>query len=159
MATIRLDYRPEESFEGALARVKALMDEKKRGDLGLNGFVKLDLVYRLLGDRIANRLLRRRLNNPLICMTNIGILDSERIAFGDRRPRDAFICGSIKHKALVALRWGCDILAEMLELWPWIGRRFWDGSARWMILRRRSVLTPWRLWRVTRTRGRLRRSN
>ncbi|MGD0076330.1 MAG: hypothetical protein ABSD31_18640, partial [Candidatus Binataceae bacterium] len=39
--------------------------------------------------------------------------------------------------ALVALRWGCDILAEMLELWPWIGRRFWDGSARWMILRRR----------------------
>lgn len=31
-------------------------------------------------------------------MTNIGILDSERIAFGDRRPRDAFICGSIKHK-------------------------------------------------------------
>jgi NRPS condensation-like uncharacterized protein len=64
MATIRLDYRPEESFEGALARVKALMDEKKRGDLGLDGFVKLDLVYRLLGDRIANRLLRRRLNNP-----------------------------------------------------------------------------------------------
>ncbi len=98
MAAIRLDYRPEESFAGALARVKALMDEKKGGDIGLNGFVKLDWVYRLFGDRIANRLLRRRLNNPLICMTNIGILDSERIAFADLRPRDAFMCGSIKHK-------------------------------------------------------------
>jgi len=75
------------------------------------------------------------------------------------KPRMAEFISTLKAMALVALRWGCDILAEMLELWPWIGRRFWDGSARWMILRRRSVLTPWRLWRVTRTRGRLRRSN
>jgi NRPS condensation-like uncharacterized protein len=98
MTAIGLDRRPVESFEATLARVKARMEEKKGGDIGLNGFVKLALAYRLVGDRIANRLMRRRLKNPLICMTNIGVLDSKRIAFGDRRPRDAFICGSIKHK-------------------------------------------------------------
>jgi NRPS condensation-like uncharacterized protein len=98
MATIRLDYRPEERFEGTLGRVKAIMDEKKGGAIGLNGFVKLDLVYRILGDRIANGFLRSRLKNPLICMTNVGILDAAQISFGDLRPHDAFLCGSIKYK-------------------------------------------------------------
>ena len=98
MVATQLDFRPEERFEGVLGRVKAVMDEKKNADIGLNAFVKLDLAYRILGDRIANRFLRSRLKNPFICMTNVGILDPARISFGDRRPYDAFLCGSIKHK-------------------------------------------------------------
>jgi NRPS condensation-like uncharacterized protein len=94
----RLEYRPEESFADTLVRVKAVMDEKKDVDIGLNGFIKLDLVYKLFPNRIANRLLRSSLKNPLICMTNVGILDSARISFGDLQPRDVFMCGSIKHK-------------------------------------------------------------
>jgi NRPS condensation-like uncharacterized protein len=31
-------------------------------------------------------------------MTNVGILDSAKILFGDLRPQDAFLCGSIKNK-------------------------------------------------------------
>jgi NRPS condensation-like uncharacterized protein len=31
-------------------------------------------------------------------MTNVGILDAARLSFGDQRPRDAFLCGSIKYK-------------------------------------------------------------
>jgi NRPS condensation-like uncharacterized protein len=98
MATIQLDYRPEERFEATLGRVKPLMDEKKGSGIGLNGFVKLDLVYRILGNRIANRFLKSRLKNPLICMTNVGILDAAQISFGDLRPHDAYLCGSIKYK-------------------------------------------------------------
>ena len=94
----RLEYRPEEGFADTLGRVKAVMDEKKDVDLGLNGFIKLDLVDKFFPDRIANRLLRSSLKNPPICMTNMGILDSASISFGDLRPRDVFICGSIKHK-------------------------------------------------------------
>jgi NRPS condensation-like uncharacterized protein len=94
----RLEFNPEESFEGTLSRVKAIMDEKKDSDIGLNGFIKLKLVYQIFGNRIANRLLRSSLKNPLICMTNVGILDSERLSFGGIRPRDAFLCGSIKYK-------------------------------------------------------------
>jgi NRPS condensation-like uncharacterized protein len=74
------------------------MDKKKGSNIGLNGFIKLDLMHRILGDRIANRMLMSILKNPLICMTNVGILDSAQIAFGDLRPRDAFLCGSIKYK-------------------------------------------------------------
>lgn len=94
----RLDYKPGERFEGTLGRVKGIMDEKKGHDIGLNGFIKLNLIYRIFGNRIANRLLRSTLKNPLICMTNVGILDSTRISFGDLRPRDAYLCGAIKYK-------------------------------------------------------------
>ena len=74
------------------------MDEKKGAGIGLNAFVKLDLLYRLCGERIANRKLRTGLKNPLICMTNIGVLDAARLSFGDSRPTDAYLCGSIKYK-------------------------------------------------------------
>ena len=94
----RLEYRPEERFEGTLGRVKAVMDEKKASNIGLNGFIKLNLIYRIFGNTVANHLLRSILKNPLICMTNAGILDSARISFGDLRPHDAFLCGSIKYK-------------------------------------------------------------
>lgn len=93
-----LECRPDEHFENTLSRVKAMMDEKKRGNIGLNAFVKLNLMYRIYGDRIANRLLRSVLKNPLICMTNVGILDSGQVSFGDLRPHGAFLCGSIKYK-------------------------------------------------------------
>jgi NRPS condensation-like uncharacterized protein len=74
------------------------VDKKKGSNIGLNGFIKLDLMHRILGGRVANRALMSILKNPLICMTNVGILDSAQIAFGDLRPRDAFLCGSIKYK-------------------------------------------------------------
>ena len=94
----QLEYRPGQSFEDTLGEVKAMMDEKKSGNIGLNRFIKLDLVYRIFGVRIAGRLLRSTLKNPLICMTNVGILDPARICFGELRPSDAFLCGSIKYK-------------------------------------------------------------
>ena len=37
MQVTQLDYKPEERFEGTLGRVKAVMDEKKAADIGLNG--------------------------------------------------------------------------------------------------------------------------
>jgi NRPS condensation-like uncharacterized protein len=94
----QIKYRTGESFEGTLKRVKAVMDKRKSCNLGLNGFIKLELIYRILGDRIANHLLRSKLKNPLICMTNVGILDSTKISFGGLHPHDAFLCGSIKYK-------------------------------------------------------------
>jgi NRPS condensation-like uncharacterized protein len=97
-AATNLSNIPGEPFEGTLARVKAVMDKQKSSDIGLNGFLKLDLIFRVLGDGIANRFLRSRLKNPLICMTNVGILDSAQMSFGGIRPSDAILCGSIKYK-------------------------------------------------------------
>jgi NRPS condensation-like uncharacterized protein len=46
---------------------------------------------------------QRKLNNPYLCMTNIGILDEERLQFGGVRPQTAWMCGSIKYKPYVQL--------------------------------------------------------
>jgi NRPS condensation-like uncharacterized protein len=94
----RLECNAAESFENTLGRVKAIMDEKKVSDIGLNGFMKLDVMFRTFGNRIANRQLKRITKNPLIGMTNVGILDSTQISFGGLRPSDAYLCGSIKYK-------------------------------------------------------------
>jgi len=98
MVGTQVAYLPDEGFAGALGRVKAIVDEKKVGGIGLNAFVKLDLAFRLLGDKRANQTLRTKLKNPLICMTNIGALDADRLALGEVRPHDAFMCGSVKYK-------------------------------------------------------------
>jgi NRPS condensation-like uncharacterized protein len=98
MQATRLDYKTGERFGGTLARVMAVMNEKKGADIGLNGFIKLGLLYGIFGDRIANRGLKSKLKQPLICMTNVGILDSGAMSFGNLRPYDAFVCGSIKYK-------------------------------------------------------------
>lgn len=98
MVGTQIAYVPEEGFAGTLGRVKTIMDEKKLGGIGLNAFVKLDLVFRLLGDKTVNRWLRSKLKNPLICMTNIGVLETDRLALGELRPHDAFMCGSVKYK-------------------------------------------------------------
>ena len=75
MVASRLDYRPNETFDGALGRVKAVMDGKKELNLGVNAFAKLDFLFRIFGDRTARGLLRKQMRQPLICMTNIGVLD------------------------------------------------------------------------------------
>jgi NRPS condensation-like uncharacterized protein len=94
----KLKREPDEAFLRTLGRVKAEMDAKKGADIGLNALVKLDLLYKVYGDRIANRKLRTGLKNPLICMTNIGVMDAARLSFGDLRPTDAYLTGSIKYK-------------------------------------------------------------
>ena len=93
-----LDLRPGEHFEETLHRVKSIMDLKKGANLGLNALIKVGFIYRYLSDRIANRIARSMLRNPLISMTNMHVLDSSQMSFGDLLPRDAFMCGSIKYK-------------------------------------------------------------
>jgi NRPS condensation-like uncharacterized protein len=94
----RIRQSPGESFEETLLNAKAEMDALKRRGIGLGGFVKLSLMFSLLGEREAFRRLGHGLRNPLICMTNIGELDSKRLAFEGTRVESAYICGSIKHK-------------------------------------------------------------
>ena len=94
----RLRMREGEEFEETLAKAKALMDGLKKGRLGLGGYVKMSLLFSLLGEGSARKLLRLGLRHPLICMTNVGELDADRLALDGSRPESAYLCGSIKYK-------------------------------------------------------------
>lgn len=94
----RLKVREGESFDETLLKAKAFMDGRKENRFGIGGFVKMSLLCSLCGRRLALDLMRHRLRSPLICMTNIGELDSKRLVFADTRIESAFECGSIKYK-------------------------------------------------------------
>jgi NRPS condensation-like uncharacterized protein len=98
-----LEFRPGEPFSGTVSRVKAVMDERKKNHLGIDSFVQLALLYRFFGGRIARRLLRRKMNNPYLCMTNLGILDAARLGFGGQAPLEAWMCGSLKYRPYLQL--------------------------------------------------------
>lgn len=94
----RLRLREGEAFEETLIKAKVQMDALKKRSLGLGGYAKMSLLFGLFGDRGATRLLRRGLRHPLLCMTNLGEIDSRRLAFEGEEIESAFACGSIKHK-------------------------------------------------------------
>lgn len=98
MVSTKLTFKLNEEFDGTLARVKAELDARKKNNPGLSGVLRLAELFRIFGHSKANRLLRAKLNYPYICMTNVGVLDSERLLFGEQRPIDAYMCGSIKYK-------------------------------------------------------------
>jgi NRPS condensation-like uncharacterized protein len=94
----RLKMREGEPFEETLATAKGLMDKLKNKNLGLGGYMKISLLFRLFGESVAVRLLRRSLRHPLLSMTNIGDIDAARLSFPDTKVVSAYICGSIKYK-------------------------------------------------------------
>ena len=88
----------EETFEQTLRKVNHEITIKKEANIGLNAFVKLNAVTKLTGNKLSYRLIQKGLNNPLICMTNIGIIDTGRLYFSGSKILNVFICGSIKYR-------------------------------------------------------------
>jgi NRPS condensation-like uncharacterized protein len=90
--------RPGESFDETVIGVNKEMNLKKAGHIGLNGFVKLALVFRIFGNKLGYRLVEEHIKNPYIGETNIGVIDSERLVFKGSPAANAFMCGSIKYR-------------------------------------------------------------
>jgi NRPS condensation-like uncharacterized protein len=74
------------------------MNLKKTTDIGLNGFVKLSLIDKLLNKEKSYKLMKEKLVNPPICMTNIGVIDDQKLLFNGTSIKSAFVCGSIKYR-------------------------------------------------------------
>jgi Uncharacterized protein containing a NRPS condensation (elongation) domain len=98
MVMITVAVSPEENFESTLAKVHAKMLSKKDHFLGMNSFLKLDLLFRFLNPGFSYQILEKSLKSPYICMTNIGIIDESKLHFQDCTIDNVFVCGSIKYR-------------------------------------------------------------
>jgi NRPS condensation-like uncharacterized protein len=85
------------SLEETLARVTKEMDAQKKGYAGLHGLSTLNVIFRFLPFSMVRELIRRKFVNPLIAISNLGIIDSGRLIFGTTPVEDAFVTGSIKY--------------------------------------------------------------
>ncbi|MDP4177149.1 MAG: hypothetical protein Q8900_02260 [Bacillota bacterium] len=88
----------KETFKETLTKVNEEMNAFKAKQMGMNGFVKLALVFKLFSNTLSFSIIKKNLKNPYICMTNIGVLDYEKLIFKGSPATDAFICGSIKYR-------------------------------------------------------------
>jgi NRPS condensation-like uncharacterized protein len=71
--------------------------------LGLYGLPLLKKAYRIFPYSVAEQIIRVGYSNPLIGMSNIGILVSEQLSLGNQVPNDGFLTGSVKYKPYVLL--------------------------------------------------------
>lgn len=88
----------EETFTDTLRKVSSQMREKKRGFMGLSTFAFLQILFSTLGEQYSYKLLKKKMTNSKIAMTNIGILDDKRLRLDGIEILEALMCGSIKYR-------------------------------------------------------------
>lgn len=94
---VKLCIPADEDFESSLAGINAIMHVKKENGLGLNTFFKLYAGFRIPFIDTYN-IMRKVLKNPKISMTNIGVIDSAKLAFENAEVKNAVMFASIKYR-------------------------------------------------------------
>lgn len=85
------------NFDETVKKVHDAMYNKKNGYAGLHGLSTLNLLFKFLPFSEVRKLIKQYYVNPMIGITNIGIIDSSRLIFGKKVIKDAFVTGSIKY--------------------------------------------------------------
>lgn len=98
MVISNLSYEPNDTLDDTVKKVHQDMNLKKENIIGLNTFVKISLLFKLFNYKQIKKLFEKKFENPLIGMTNVGVLDSEKLYFEGTQIRNAFMFGSIKYR-------------------------------------------------------------
>ena len=86
-----------DNFDETVKKVNAEMNKKKDNYPGLSKLSTLSLLFKILPFFKIKEIINSNYVNPMIGMTNIGIIDSDRLIFGETTIEDALITGSIKY--------------------------------------------------------------
>jgi NRPS condensation-like uncharacterized protein len=97
IVTCNMGYDIGDNFDETVRKVNAEMNKKKDYYPGLNRLPTLCLLFKTLPFYRIKDIIKSNYVNPLIGMTNIGIIDPERLIFGKTPIEDALITGSIKY--------------------------------------------------------------
>ena len=71
--------------------------------MGLYGLPLLNFGYNILPHAASEEIIKIGYSNPLMAMSNIGILKGEHFALDGKEPVDAFMSGAVKYKPFVLL--------------------------------------------------------
>ena len=76
---------------------------KKDKFMGLYGLPLLNLGYSVLPHAASEEIIKIGYSNPLLAMSNIGILNEKALALSGHEPTDGFMTGAVKYKPYVLL--------------------------------------------------------
>ena len=81
----------------------SIRKNKKDRFMGLYSLPLLKLAYTILPFTVSEFAIKLGYSNPLIGMSNIGLLKEQDLMFGTAKPIDAFMTGAIKYKPYMQL--------------------------------------------------------
>lgn len=85
------------------SRVHDIMEVKKNDLPGLSGLVLLRINFGLFPHKLSRYLIKKNYANPLVAVSNIGIVPEECVAFSGVNTVDMYITGSIKRNPYIQL--------------------------------------------------------
>ncbi|OPJ58306.1 WS/DGAT domain-containing protein [Clostridium oryzae] len=99
-SNIIFDIGPDigKNYNETLLKVKEAMDEEKKNVSCLKTLMLLQIVFKYCPYKIAKKLLMKQYKNPPIAMTNIGLIDKNRLVFDGLHIRNSYVSASIKYK-------------------------------------------------------------
>ena len=71
--------------------------------IGLHGLPLLSLGYKILPLAASEEVIKIGYSNPLLAMSNIGILEVDKLALAGNEPYDGFMSGAVKYKPYALL--------------------------------------------------------
>lgn len=87
-----------DTYKETLIKVIESMKAEKGSFSCLNGPLMLEMIFGMFPYKKAKQVVSKSFNNPPIAMTNIGIIDKNKLVFDGLNIKDTFISGSIKYK-------------------------------------------------------------
>ena len=95
--------RGRDIFETVKYVVRSSNKFKKDKFMGLYGLPLLNFGYNFLPHTVSEEIIKIGYSNPLMAMSNIGILNPQHFALQGIEPSDAFMSGAVKYKPFVLL--------------------------------------------------------
>lgn len=95
--------RGKDIFETVKYVIKSSNRFKKDKFMGLYGLPLLNFGYNFLPHTVSEEIIKIGYSNPLMAMSNIGILNGHHLALCGKEPSDAFMSGAVKYKPFVLL--------------------------------------------------------
>lgn len=71
--------------------------------MGLHGLPLLSFGYKILPHAASEEIIKIGYANPLLAMSNIGILEVDKLALSGHEPTDGFMSGAVKYKPYALL--------------------------------------------------------
>ena len=90
-------------FETLQYSIRSANQFKQDKYMGLHGLPLLSLGYKIMPHAASEEIIKIGYSNPLIAMSNIGILEVDKLALEGHEPVRGFMSGAVKYKPFVLL--------------------------------------------------------
>lgn len=99
----KVPQRGKDIFETLDYVIRSSNQFKKDRFMGLHGLPLLSFGYKILPLAASEEIIKIGYANPLLAMSNIGILEVDKLALSGHEPIDGFMSGAVKYKPYALL--------------------------------------------------------